>query len=486
MFWNRHARAPLPESFIFGVATADHQCEAHVAGWDDIWDVWERQLGLHPRGRATDFWERYPEDIRLAQELGCRAFRVSIAWSRVEPQPGRFDTTVLTHYRQLIDTVRAVGMEPIVTLLHFVWPPHVQERGGLIAADFPSWFERYVSTVVEAVGSAVRYWIPINEPNGLVYGFIKPWWQVEYSSPPGLPSDTTIEDQIIAVGNVIRNLFRAHTSARLAIKGRLPDALVGSNPLPLGLPPWLQRFLDRNATHLRGHDELAKQAARLAVRPVARRPGTAPAPSPAVALGRELVSILDPLLKIYSVVTTGVTSNWWHLGMAGRLPEFLCPEDCIGQQDFVGFDYYWGVRNLSLNRIARLLDAANRHFSGAPVWPGALYDLIRYHARLFPGLPILICENGSVVKADGVDRGTYLRRHIDEVQRAVARGLPVVGYLCWSITTNREWGTFASPDNDFGLYHIALDSDPDLRRIATPSLETYRAIIAMRSASVAK
>src|SRR5688572_4362206 len=64
-----------PRPFLFGVATADHQCEAYDPSCPDIWDRWEREAGLTPRGAATDFWNRYPEDVELARDLGCRAFR---------------------------------------------------------------------------------------------------------------------------------------------------------------------------------------------------------------------------------------------------------------------------------------------------------------------------------------------------------------------------------------------------------------------------
>jgi beta-glucosidase/6-phospho-beta-glucosidase/beta-galactosidase len=60
---------PFPEDFMFGVATADHQCEAYEAQFEDIRDVWERRRGLTARGRATDFWDRYTEDIILAKSM---------------------------------------------------------------------------------------------------------------------------------------------------------------------------------------------------------------------------------------------------------------------------------------------------------------------------------------------------------------------------------------------------------------------------------
>jgi beta-glucosidase/6-phospho-beta-glucosidase/beta-galactosidase len=79
--------------------------------------------------------------------------------------------------------------------------------------------------------------------------------------------------------------------------------------------------------------------------------------------------------------------------------------------------------------------------------------------------------------ADGIDRATYLRKHVEQVRLALHDGIDVMGYLCWSITSNREWGLPFGPGNDFGLYHIELDTDPDLKRVPTPAAVTYKAII---------
>ncbi len=192
--------------------------------------------------------------------------------------------------------------------------------------------------------------------------------------------------------------------------------------------------------------------------------------------------LLDPLLKSYSILSTILASNWWYLGMAGQLSEFLCPQECIGQQDYVGLDYYWGISSFRLDRIQALIEAATGHYGRAPVWPGALYGLMRYLAEMFPDLPLMVVENGSVAVADGVDRGSYLRQHVKQVQRVVAEGVDVAGYMCWSITSNREWGHAFGEHSDFGLYHIDLDTDPDLKRAPTKSVEVYREIIADRGA----
>ncbi len=141
--WPARALPPLPKSFLFGVATADHQCEAYDPEREDIRDIWEERRKLTKRGCATDFTNRYAEDIELARQLGCKAFRFSIAWSRVEPTPGQYDDAAFEHYGRLISAIRSAGMEPILTLHHFTWPVHVERSGGLICNGFPAAFARY-------------------------------------------------------------------------------------------------------------------------------------------------------------------------------------------------------------------------------------------------------------------------------------------------------------------------------------------------------
>ena len=78
---------PVPQKLKFGVATADHQCEAYD-GHDDIRDVWERVRGLVPRGKATDFWNRYREDIELARGLSFGAMGDRTMAPAAEVTPG--------------------------------------------------------------------------------------------------------------------------------------------------------------------------------------------------------------------------------------------------------------------------------------------------------------------------------------------------------------------------------------------------------------
>ena len=239
---------PLPKDFIFGVATADHQCEAreeYKKEWDDIRDIWEPSVGRTGRGNAVEFWDRYAADIQLAKELGCKAFRFSVSWSRVEADPN----ASLEHYENLVDEIIHANMNPVITLHHFVWPPHVD----MIQSDFPDLFRDYTAKVVEHLNGKVKYWVPFNEQNNLVWGYIKPFWASEYGFPPGKIRQGTDEDsnkQIEDVGKLIPNLYRAYSRAYDEIKRGNPDAEVGTNPLVFGFPPWLQWLLDSNAERM--------------------------------------------------------------------------------------------------------------------------------------------------------------------------------------------------------------------------------------------
>ncbi len=241
---------PFPKGFLFGTANADHQVEAHDPEHEDVWDVWERCQGLTPRGKATDFWNRYEEDIAAAAAMGCKLFRFSVAWARVEISEGTFDEAALAHYRKLAECILGHGMKVMLTLHHFVWPVWLErDCGGMTGTKFPELFARYADRVAESLGDVVDYWITFNEPSQLTFGFIKPWWQNRYYMPPGLPRGSLVDAEAEAVGKLIPNLFLAHSRARGMIRQRQPAAQVGVNPLVTGFPTWLQRIMDWGACH---------------------------------------------------------------------------------------------------------------------------------------------------------------------------------------------------------------------------------------------
>jgi beta-glucosidase/6-phospho-beta-glucosidase/beta-galactosidase len=436
----------------FGVATSDHQCEAYDESFEDVNDRWERRDDLVARGRATDFWNRYPEDVELARGLGCSLFRLSISWARVEPHPGVFHEGNLRHYQAVVDEIRRAGMDPVVTLLHGTWPIHVEESGSLWSPGWPERFTAYASRVAEALGSRVDRWITINEPTMLPLGYLRPFWMRDYPRPPGLPAEANLSDQLGAVASLIGNLFRANAAAYDALKRANPRAMVTANAYLFGVPAWMQRLLDGRLSRTRDRSHWDRQLSSV-VRP-------------------------SPLVRLLGGVPSILSGNWWHIGMAGGLPADLCPTGCAGKQDAVALDYYWGAGSLDLPAWRGVLAAIDGRYTSAPTCPPLLGELLRSQARLFPGQPLWVVENGCVDRARGISRSDYLRQHVAQVRSAVAGGVPVDSYLCWSITTNREWGLPAGPGSDFGLYHVDLDGDPDLRRVPTESASVYRDLIA--------
>lgn len=496
-----HRPPRLPSDFLFGTGTSDHQCEAFDPRYPDVWDTWEASHELrHPgqsccvaRGRATDFWIRYPEDVALAKRLGCRAFRFSIAWSRVEPAPEQFSQEALDHYRRLVDTIVEAGMEPVVTLMHFVWPQHVEDRGGLRAAEFPAWFGEYTTRVRDALGDRVRYWITINEPNALLFGYLKPFWLDQYAWPPGLSAESNDAESMRATAEVIRNLFLANRSARLALRSGPGGErrLVSANSYYLGLPNRLfylpiplMKLVDQRARSERGwsEEDWVLREGRVVLHP---RPAAAPPTSASYRL-RLFQRLARPLTsgyeraKIFVTLFSFIGANWWQLGLKGDLPEFLCPRECIGQLDYVAFDYYFGTP--LLHNVGHLMDVIERRYHTAPIWSGGLYDALLYFQGIFPTLPVFVIENGVPGVSTSIQRARYFRDHVREVQKAREKGVNVVGYLAWSLTTNHEWGLPHGPAADFGLYHIDMATDPELRRRPTPASVTYRAIVQRRRA----
>lgn len=709
----------FPKNFLFGTANADHQTEAHDPDHEDVWDVWERSQGLSPRGKATDFSNRYQQDIASAAGLGCKVFRFSVAWARVEPECGKFDSTALEHYQKIAECIAENGMRPMLTLHHFVWPAWLErDHGGMIGKEFPDLFARYAEKIAETFGEKIDWWITFNEPSQLTFGYIKPWWQNRYYMPPGLPRGSHVDAEAKAVGKLIPNLFLAHARARKAIQKLHPTAKVGVNPLVTGFPTWLQMLLDWGACHRGLAEALFKFTTKSAI---VREHGDADlviagitrddqtrfeSSDPYLRTGkaiivrnddpvRELSSLNQKIIAVLAVgnqtqfwkrdlpsdsqkklfrnyndartalsnqevdavygdalyllppelnhrgefrflktclsdeqyvalaphghtqlldqvnhaiqdfqteissscnvswlsepeacvsssqrptslnevffgantetedlhrahglkrilrrgkIRIGIRSdapglskqspnegiefrlarqiakqifgdpskieiipvdpfdrfkaleskrswlnwawrfwgttcmianaNWWYLGITGKLAKQLCPQEAIGAQDFVGLDYYWGLPTHQLHRFRLLEDAAHGRFLRAPVWPRGLYHALRRFHRWFPNQELLIIENGCTPSASGITRSEYMRAHLAEVEKAIAKGVPVRAYNWWSITSNREWGHPFDPNTDFGLHFIDLDHDPELTRHPTPEAALYKEIIA--------
>lgn len=130
---------------------------------------------FYPKRYGIDFYHTYERDLKLLAEMGLKSFRTSIDWSRVFPNgdEDRPNEAALVHYEKMIDQIRALGMEPIITMLHYETPVSITLKyGGWANKQVISMFERYGKTLLDRFSSKVKYWIVINQINMIQ---IEPW-----------------------------------------------------------------------------------------------------------------------------------------------------------------------------------------------------------------------------------------------------------------------------------------------------------------------
>jgi beta-glucosidase len=159
--------------FIWGTGTASYQIEGAAAESGrapSIWDVFAHTPGKIERGEtgdiACDHYHRYQEDIALMHELGIRAYRFWISWSRLLPEgEGRLNAAGFDFYDRLVDGLLAAGLTPFATLFHWDLPQILQDRGGFANRDVVDWFSNYALATAERLGDRVKHWIMLNEPS---------------------------------------------------------------------------------------------------------------------------------------------------------------------------------------------------------------------------------------------------------------------------------------------------------------------------------
>jgi beta-glucosidase len=402
----------FPDEFLWGVSTAAHQVEGDNSNqWSD-WELAGRIRSGDRCGKACDWWENAERDFDIARDLGLKALRLSLEWSRIEPEEERFDPTALQRYRRMLEGLRERGIEPIVCLHHFTHPRWFEQSGAFLREDAPQLFERFTRQVAAAVGDLCRLWVTFNEPNvyaacGYVLG----------EFPPGH------KGQLLNALRVNRVQARAHVLAYRAIHQLVPGAQVG----------WAQHYVVFEAM-----------------------PGM---------VNRWVASLLDRLFNhtFFDLIETG------RLGFPFGL--FSRRDDAAkGCCDFVGLNVYsrfhvaFNIRNAS-TFFAHLFVPAHvpqgdpgvdRPYGEA--YPQAMREAVKRAARL--GKPIYIMENG-VPDAEDQIRPWLIVNVLRELHRLIAENYDIRGYLHWTLTDNFEWNE--GWRLRFGL--VALDPETQLRTL---------------------
>ena len=415
----------FPEGFLWGTATSAHQVEGNNTN-NDWWAFEQGRNAIwhgDRSGRACDWWRDAEQDFDLMAEMGHNTHRLSVEWSRIEPQPGEFDPEAIARYREMLAGLRQRGIEPMVTLFHFSSPLWLAGQGGWSNPMAVDRFRRFTRYAAEQLGDLVSLWCTINEPN--VYAALG------YLLGEHAPGHKSLPLYF----RVLRHLLEAHAAAYRvihALDGRAKVGLVKNIPIfePLDLndrlAAWFTRLVDRN------FNEVTLQA------------------------------VVDGRLRF--PVRLGVSQY-------GLLVDSL---------DFVGLNYYTRERiSLPLGRdkgrsfMQPTPDAPvsdfGRNGTYGEIYPEGLYRALKRVANL--GKPVYVTENG-LPDADDDQRPCFLLSHLAQIQRAITDGLDVRGYYYWSFTDNFEWAEGWSLR--FGL--VALDEKTQVRS-PRPSAGLYTEII---------
>ena len=421
------------QEFAWGAATASYQIEgaaAEAGRTPSVWDLFSEWPGKVANGQsgavACDHYHRMPDDIALMKEIGLRAYRFSISWSRVLPeQQGVPNEAGIDFYDRLIDGLLEAGIEPWVTLFHWDFPAALYQCGGWLSPDSPKWFADYTHLMATRFSDRVTRWMTLNEPQvfiGLGHG------TGEHAPGLKLSNRDLLEVQ--------RHVLLAHGRSVQALRaGVKQPALIGIAPVSSVAIPHTHTPADIEAARTYGFESC----------------------DPELGLWPQQFC-LDPI----------VLGQWPQASVEAFCPGYpeISAEDLsiISEKiDFIGLNYYQAVyvRQGDDGEPEKVPYATGHPRTGFdwPVLPEGLYWQIRFHHERY-GLPCAITENGlsnlDWVSADGQvhdpQRISYIQEHTAWMAQAMKEGHPVLGYFHWSLLDNFEWAE--GYRHRFGLIHV--------------------------------
>ncbi|MBM6614286.1 glycoside hydrolase family 1 protein [Desemzia sp. RIT804] len=465
--------APFPEEFLWGSASAAYQVEGAME--EDgkglsVWDEFVKIPGKTFKGTtgevAVDHYHRYKEDVRLMAEQGLKAYRFSVAWSRVIPDgDGEVNEAGIQFYENLIDELLAHNIEPIVTLYHWDIPQALQDKYmGWESRQIIEDFTRYATILFERFNGKVNYWVTLNE----------------------------------------QNVFTSH------------GYMMGSHPPDVKDP---KRFYEAN--HI-------ANLANASVINAFRELGTAGKIGPSFAYGPTYA--LDSKPENQLAADNNETFNahfWMDVYVFGKYPKLalkwleengLAPtiEDgdyellAKGKPDFMGLNYYRsttvefnpldGVAEGKMNTtgekgsteaggVPGLYKGTDNPFVEKTNWDwdidptGLRIGMRRIDSRY--ELPILITENGlgeyDTLEEDGSIHDTYridyLKAHVKAIQETISDGVDVLGYCTWSYTDLLSWLNGYQKRYGFVYVDREENDEKELKRYKKDSYYWYQQVI---------
>jgi len=420
----------FPKDFILGTAYASYQVEG---AWNEdgkgasIWDDF-CHAGGHIKNDDTgdvacDSYHKFDEDVALMKEMGVTVHRFSLSWPRIFPNgTGAVNEKGIAFYDRMVDTLLANGIEPWVTLYHWDLPSALQEKGGWENRETVEAFDRYAAYIGRHFSGRVRCYMTINEPEcAAVLGY----YTGEHA--PGLH----LEDERIAL--IMHHLTLAHSAAVKALRA--------ASDVPLRIGTVTCGRVCYPNTDSREAEEAAYRATFDLNGENAGVWGfTHNIFLDRIFFPRAWDDAPDILRKFWE---SRPDSDW----------------DGMEKPDFIGLNVYNGAVTDAQGQMIPFPAGYPRTAIGWPITPEVMYYAPRHFHKRY-GLPIIITENGlsctDKIYLDGqvhdIDRIDFLTRYLTELKRSLDSGVPISGYLHWSLLDNFEWAN--GYGDRFGLAYV--------------------------------
>ena len=381
----------MKRNFLVGAATAAHQVEGNNIH-SDFWaqESMKHSIFDEPSLEADDHYHRFREDIDLLKRAGLNAYRFSVEWARIEPEKDRFDEDAIRHYAEVLSYCKESGITPIVTLHHFSSPLWLIREGGWESEGVVERFQHYADHVVKRLGDEMPYICTINEANmGLALDVIK-------------RSDPRRKNADLQIG------INYDADEKVSAAREKENREIFGTAVP-------QTFLEMRTE--RG-DELIMRSH---------------------CAARSAIKERHPEIKV------GVTLSLHDFqpeSGAEQLAEEEWRREFSHYLPYIQVDDFVGIQNYTRKLVGKdgFLPAppeARKTQMRYEYYPEALENVIRKvygEARI----PVLVTENGVAVENDK-ERVEFVRRSAEGVQRCIKDGIPVLGYLYWSLLDNFEW-----------------------------------------------
>ncbi|MEK5144570.1 glycoside hydrolase family 1 protein [Paenibacillus sp. FSL M7-0134] len=454
----------FPENFFWGASTSAYQVEG---AWDEdgkgpsVIDMANHVEGVTDFKVTSDHYHMFKEDVALMAEMGFKAYRFSIAWTRIYPQgAGEVNQKGIAFYSSLIDELIKYGIEPIVTMYHFDLPYALEKQGGWSKRETIDAFEQYAKTLFENFGDRVKYWLTINEQNMLIL------------HPGSIGTlDTSLENPQKVLYQQNHHMLVAQAKAMVLCHEMLPDAKIGPAP-NIGV-----------------------------IYPASSKPEDTLAADNYAAI-RNWLYLDMAVFGRYNHIA------WSYLVEKGYEPVIEEGDMDIlakGNPDFIAFNYY------TSQTVGESLDDGNdfshtgdqHEIVGEPgAYRGSVNPNLqttefgweidpvgfrttlrqiysRYH------LPLIVTESGlgafdKLEEGDVVNdpyRIDFFKKHIEQIQLAITDGVEVFGFCPWSAIDLVS--THQGSSKRYGFIYVDREEFDlkDLRRIRKQSFYWYQKLI---------